>query len=68
MSDVGRLLVVVGVLLVVVGGGLMLFGRLHLPGDFAIRSGGVTIYVPLATCIILSILATVLLNVVFRQR
>jgi hypothetical protein len=68
MADVGRLLLVFGVLLVVIGGALMLFGRLHLPGDFTFRSGSTTIYIPVATSIILSILATVVLNLVFRQR
>jgi hypothetical protein len=68
MSDVGRLLLVFGVLLVVIGGALMLFGRFHLPGDLTFRSGNTTIYVPLATSIILSIVATIALNLAFRQR
>jgi hypothetical protein len=68
MQDAGRLLLVFGVLLAVIGGALMLFGRWHLPGDFTFRSGGVTVYVPIATSIILSILLTLVLNVLFRQR
>ncbi|TMF72295.1 MAG: DUF2905 domain-containing protein [Chloroflexi bacterium] len=68
MADVGKLLLVFGVLLVVIGGALMLFGRFHLPGDFTFRSGSVTVYIPLATSIILSIVATIVLNLVFRQR
>jgi len=68
MADVGRLLLVFGVLLVVIGGGLMLFGRFHLPGDFTFRTGNATVYIPIATSIILSIVATVVLNLVFRQR
>lgn len=64
----GRLLLVFGVLLVVVGGALMLFGRFHLPGDLTFQSGSVTVYVPVATSIILSIVATLVLNLVFRQR
>jgi hypothetical protein len=68
MADVGRLLLVFGVLLVVIGGALMLFGRFHLPGDLTFRSGNVTVYVPLATSIILSVVATVVLNLVFRHR
>jgi hypothetical protein len=68
MQNVGRLLLVFGVLLAVIGGGLMLFGRFHLPGDFTFRSGGVTVYVPIATSIILSIVLTVALNFLFRQR
>ena len=46
----------------------MLFGRLHLPGDFTLRTGSVTIFIPIATSIILSILLTVALNLFFRQR
>jgi hypothetical protein len=68
VRDVGRLLLVFGVLLAVIGGGLMLFGRFHLPGDFTFRSGGVTVYVPIATSIILSIVLTVAINLLFRQR
>jgi hypothetical protein len=68
MQDVGRLLLVFGVLLAIIGGGLMLFGRFHLPGDLTFRSGGVTVYVPIATSIILSIVLTVVLSIVFRQR
>ena len=68
MADVGRLLLVFGVLLVVVGGALMLFGRFHLPGDLTFRSGNTTIYIPIATSIVLSIVATIVLNLVFRQR
>ena len=64
----GRLLLVFGVVLVLAGGALMLFGRLQLPGDFTLRSGNVTVYVPLATSIVLSIVATLVLNLVFRQR
>ncbi|HXI95121.1 MAG TPA: DUF2905 domain-containing protein [Candidatus Acidoferrum sp.] len=68
MQGVGRLLLVFGVLLVVIGGALMLFGRFHLPGDLTLRGGNVTVYVPIATSIILSIVLTVVLNLVFRQR
>lgn len=68
MADAGRLLLVAGVLMVVVGGALMLFGRFHLPGDITFRSGGVTLYIAIATSIILSIVLTVALNLLFRQR
>ena len=68
MADVGRLLLVFGVLLIVIGGALMLFGRIHLPGDFSFRSGNTVLYIPLATSIVLSVVATVVLNLVFRHR
>jgi hypothetical protein len=53
---------------VVIGGALMLFGRFHLPGDLTFRSGNTTVYIPVATSVVLSILATIVLNLVFRQR
>jgi Protein of unknown function (DUF2905) len=68
MQDVGRLLLVFGVLLAVIGGGMMLFGRFNLPGDFTFRSGGVTVHIPVAASIIASIVLTVVLNLIFRQR
>jgi Protein of unknown function (DUF2905) len=68
LQDAGRLVLVFGVLLVVVGGALMLFGRFHLPGDFIFRRGGVTVYVPLATSLILSVALTLVVNFIFRQR
>jgi uncharacterized protein HemY len=68
MADMGRILLVFGILLAVIGGGLMLFGRFHLPGDITLKSGNVTVYIPIATSIVLSIILTVVLNLLFRQR
>ncbi len=68
MQDAGRLLLVFGLLLVLVGGALMLFGRLHLPGDLVFRRGGVTVYVPIATSIIVSVVLTIVVNFIIRQR
>jgi len=56
------------VLLIVVGGALMLFGRFHLPGDLTFRRGGVTVYLPIATSLIISVVLTIVLSFFFRQR
>jgi hypothetical protein len=61
---VGKLLLIAG--LVIAGIGLLMmagipFGR--LPGDIVIRKGSGTFYFPLATCILLSIILTLLLSV-----
>ena len=54
MSDVGRMLVLVGLLLAAIGGLLWIAGRIpglgRLPGDFVIRRGDFEIHLPLATC------------------
>jgi DUF2905 family protein len=64
---VGKLLVISG--LVIAGIGLLMmvgvpFGR--LPGDIVIRKGSGTFYFPLATCIVLSIILTLLLSLLRR--
>jgi hypothetical protein len=68
MADVGKLVLTVGIIMVVLGAALMLFGRLHLPGDIVIRRGNLTVYAPLATSLLLSIILTLLLNLLFRAR
>jgi len=68
VQDAGRLLLLFGVLLIVAGGALMLFGRFHLPGDLTFRRGGVTVYVPIATSLIISLVLTIVLSFFFRQR
>jgi DUF2905 family protein len=66
MADIGRFLLLVGVLIAVVGALLLFLPRVpwlgRLPGDILVRRGPVTFYFPLATSIILSVLLTILLN------
>jgi hypothetical protein len=59
----GLVVVVLGALLMV-GGGLGL-GR--LPGDFAFKRGNVRVFFPLGTCLLLSLLLTLVLSVVGRR-
>ena len=68
--ELGRFLVVVGIVLVVVGGlamaGIRLpFGR--LPGDIAITGDRGGLYIPLGTMLVVSIVLTVLYNLLFRR-
>jgi hypothetical protein len=64
---VGRLLVLIGVGISVLGLLVMMgvpLGR--LPGDVVIRRGSTTFYLPIATCIVLSLLLT-LVTMLFRR-
>jgi hypothetical protein len=68
--EIGRILLVIGLVLVVVGGlaalGVRLpFGR--LPGDIAIEGERGGLYVPIATMIIVSVVLTILLNLFIRR-
>ena len=63
----GLLLVVVGVLFLA-GSRLGFFGLGRLPGDLAYRGRHFSIYVPIATCILLSAVLTLLLWVISLLR
>ena len=69
--QLGKLLIVTGVLLVALGLLLMagsrfsLFGLGRLPGDIAYRGKNLTFYFPIVTCIILSVAFTLLLWLIF---
>lgn len=72
MDGVGRVLIGVGFVLVCVGVVVMLLERFHiglgrLPGDVVMRTKGVTIYFPVVTCIILSVVATLVMWLVNRR-
>ena len=62
-----RMLIAAGVILIVLGVLWQVgvpFGR--LPGDITIRRGTTTVYVPMATCIVVSLLLTLLASFLRR--
>jgi hypothetical protein len=68
--ELGRLLLVIGLVLVVVGGlaalGVRLpFGR--LPGDISIQGERGGIFIPLGTMIVVSLVLTLLVNLFLRR-
>jgi hypothetical protein len=73
LMELGKLLVFLGAALVVTGVGVMLLGRMHsplgrLPGDFLYRGKNTTVYFPLATSVVVSVVLSILLYVVSRWR
>jgi hypothetical protein len=66
MSIWGRSLIILGVGLIVTGVILMVFSKIpwlgRLPGDIRIQRGGFSLYVPLTTCILLSLILSFLLS------
>ncbi len=65
VNDLGRTLIVIGLVIALVGIVLVFAGRLpwlgRLPGDIAIQRGRWTFYAPLGTSILLSIVLTLIL-------
>ena len=70
MNELGRTLIYLGVFLIVIGLILALGGKLswfgHLPGDIYIQRERFTFYFPLTTCIIISLIITLVLYL-FRR-
>jgi hypothetical protein len=71
MQEIGKFVVILGMFLVVVGLILWRFPGLFawvgkLPGDIAVRKGNFSFYFPVVTCIVVSIILT-LLSWLFRR-
>ncbi|MCX5891926.1 MAG: DUF2905 domain-containing protein [Deltaproteobacteria bacterium] len=64
MSDLARVLIVLGVLLVVVGLALLLVPKIpglgKLPGDIVIKRENFSFYFPLGTCILISVILSLI--------
>jgi multisubunit Na+/H+ antiporter MnhG subunit len=69
-EGLGKVLIGGAVMLVVLGGLFLLLGRLgmdRLPGDLVFRRGNATFYFPIGLMILLSVVGTIVLNLVFRR-
>ena len=70
MSELGKWLIIFGLILAAVGLVLMVAPKIpwlgKLPGDFTYRGERFTFYFPLATCILLSVILSLILYL-FRR-
>jgi hypothetical protein len=70
VRDVARLLIVLGLAVAAVGLVLLYFDRSplgRLPGDLTFQRGRFTFHVPLVTCLLVSVLLSLLLSWWFRR-
>jgi uncharacterized membrane protein len=70
LEALGKLLIGGAVVLLVLGGLLFLLGRFgldRLPGDLVFKRGDSTLYIPIGLMILLSIVGTIVLNIIFRR-
>lgn len=73
MADIGKMLVVLGIAIAAAGLVFILLGRTNLPlgrlpGDILYRGKHTTFYFPLVTCILLSVVLSLVLYLVGRFR
>ncbi len=71
--EMGKLLILIGLFLVVAGLAVLLLGRVNfplgrLPGDFLYRGKRTTVYFPLASSILISVVLSIVLYVINRWR
>jgi len=69
MQAAGKAIIVAGILAVIIGfimykgWGSLVFGWIgHLPGDIRVDNGNVRIYFPIMTCVVISIIATIVIR------
>ncbi|HHX25478.1 MAG TPA: DUF2905 domain-containing protein [Firmicutes bacterium] len=71
MSSIGKLLMLIGVILLALGAVLTFIGRIpgvgRLPGDIVVKRGNFTFFFPVTTCIILSIILSLLFALFSRK-
>lgn len=72
LESIARMIITLGLIILAVGGGMLLLSKLglstfRLPGDIVIRRGNFTLYFPLVSGLVLSLLLTIILNLFFRR-
>lgn len=73
MSGIGKMLLMLGVFLILAGAALMLVGKLgiplgKLPGDITYHKKNVTVFFPLGTMLVISIIVSLILNLYSRWK
>jgi hypothetical protein len=71
MVDFARLLIIIGLVIAFAGGVLLAAARYfpwlgNMPGDLRYENGNIPIYMPLATMFLISVLTTIILNIVLH--
>lgn len=71
MENIGRFLMIGGIVIFLLGGGIYLAARFglplgRLPGDIRIEGSNGSLYFPVTSSILVSVVLTILLNVLVR--
>ncbi len=70
MNELGKFFILLGILIIFVGIAITLVPKLptwKLPGDILIRRDNTTIYIPIATSLIISLILTLIINILLRK-
>ena len=71
VSPIAKTLIIFGVVLIVFGVILLFADKIpwlgRLPGDITIKRDTFTVHIPIVSCLIVSVVLTVILNLIFRR-
>lgn len=69
--EIGKILICIGVVIILLGIVFMIFDTIlplgHLPGDLQWQWGKSKIYFPLVSCLLISVVGSILLNLFFKR-
>jgi hypothetical protein len=70
LGDIGKLLLIAGVVIAVIGGVFLLLTRVgvtQLPGSISVSGGNFSFFFPVAFCVVVSIVLTVVINLIVHR-
>lgn len=70
LGDIGKLVLIAGVVIAVVGGVVLLLARVgvtQLPGSISVSGGNFSFFFPVAFCVVVSIVLTVVINLIVHR-
>jgi hypothetical protein len=71
IEPLGRVLIVIGLVIAAVGAVMVFGSRIpvlgHLPGDIVIHRDNLTIFIPLGTMLLVSVVASVIISLLGRR-
>ena len=71
IEPLGRALIVIGLVIAAVGAVMVFGSRIpvlgHLPGDIVIHRDNLTIFIPLGTMLVVSVVASVVISLIGRR-
>jgi len=67
----GKFMILFGILLIIFGLGFLFLPKIpfwgKIPGDIYIRKGNFHFYFPIATCLLISLILTILFSIFFKK-
>ncbi|MFJ9291145.1 DUF2905 domain-containing protein [Bacillus halotolerans] len=66
MTEFPKIFMILGAVLLIIGAVLHFVGK--MPGDIFVKKGNVTFFFPVVTCIIISVVLSILLNLFGRMK